>query len=409
MSWSSGVLQVVDESLPSAATTLFEQIQAEVPVYAGELSGAVIPLAQEGIEQALGRFGMRLADPGLADDPGWRSVIDELGRSAQRAGRSLEALLAAYRVGARLAWREISTAGAAAGVEPEELYRLAEELFIYIDQLSSVSAAGYAAEQAQAAGQRQQRRRSLVALLVESAVIEPAVLADAARQAGWPVPAEVAVVAVDRDDVERIAGRIDPMVLAGAGGVLLVPDPMARGRIDAVQRAVASDGARAALGPVVTVQDARVSWARAERALLLLREGLLSADDGLVRADDVLLELLLHRDERLLADIATRTLRGLNELAPKTRERLLETLRAFLDHEGRMDPTAHALGVHPQTVRYRVTQLRELLGRTLEEPDGRLLLSLALRVRAPAAPPLARPRLEDRAMTSRAVGGQGSS
>ena len=381
MQWSPEVLRLVEQRLPGAASTLLEQIQVEVPVYAGELGGDVVPLAQEGVEQALGRFAIRLAEPDLVDDPSWRSVIDELGRSAQRAGRSLEALLAAYRVGARLAWREISVAGAAAGVDPEELYRLAEELFIYIDQLSSVSAAGYAAEQAQTAGQRQQRRRALVALLVESPLVEPAVLLDAARAAGWPMPGEVAVVAVDRDDVERIAGRIDPLVLAGAGGVLLVPDPMARGRIDAVQRAVADDGAVAALGPVVGIEEARVSAVRAERALLLLREGVLAADDRLLRTDDVLLELLLHRDERLLADVAARSLRGLNEVAPKTRRRLLETLRAFLDHEGRMDPTAHALGVHPQTVRYRVAQLRELLGASLEDPDARLLLALALRMR----------------------------
>jgi DNA-binding PucR family transcriptional regulator len=44
-----------------------------------------------------------------------------------------------------------------------------------------------------------------------------------------------------------------------------------------------------------------------------------------------------------------------------------------------MDPTARALDVHPQTVRYRVTQLRELLGGALEDPDRRLLLAIALR------------------------------
>jgi DNA-binding PucR family transcriptional regulator len=35
--------------------------------------------------------------------------------------------------------------------------------------------------------------------------------------------------------------------------------------------------------------------------------------------------------------------------------------------------------VHPQTVRYRVRQLRELFGEALEEPDGRFELALALR------------------------------
>jgi len=81
----------------------------------------------------------------------------------------------------------------------------------------------------------------------------------------------------------------------------------------------------------------------------------------------------------LLAEVREVALRALDELNDSARAKLLETLRAYLDHEGRMDPTAHALGVHPQTVRYRVAQLRELLGGALEDPDRRLLLSVALR------------------------------
>ena len=42
---------------------------------------------------------------------------------------------------------------------------------------------------------------------------------------------------------------------------------------------------------------------------------------------------------------------------------------------------AAALDVHPQTVRYRVRQLRDLFGDRLEDPDARFELSLALRVR----------------------------
>ena len=41
---------------------------------------------------------------------------------------------------------------------------------------------------------------------------------------------------------------------------------------------------------------------------------------------------------------------------------------------------AAELGVHPQTVRYRLRQLRELFGTRLEDPDARFELSLALRL-----------------------------
>jgi hypothetical protein len=384
MSWSPTVVSLLEDLLPEAAARLFAGIQSEVPVYSGELEEELGTIAETGVQQALAQFMARLVDPEAVEDPRWRLTIAELGRSAQRSGRSLEDLLAAYRVGARVAWREIAQAGARAGVDPEELYRLAEELFLYIDQLSSASAEGFAAEQAQAAGERQRRRRALAALLLHDTPPDPATIADAAHDAGWPVAREIAAVVLAGEDPERLAGRISPETLASSGdagiAILLVPDPMAPGRLGAIRAAIAADPepGPAALGPTVTIEDCRRSADRATRALTLAREGILPAD-GLIVSDEHLLTLLVHRDESLLADIATAALRPLNEISPKARAKLVETLRAYLDHEGRMDPAAHALGVHPQTVRYRVAQARELFGTALDDPEQRLMLSVALR------------------------------
>ena len=41
--------------------------------------------------------------------------------------------------------------------------------------------------------------------------------------------------------------------------------------------------------------------------------------------------------------------------------------------------------MHVQTVRYRLDRLRDLLGEALDDPEGRLELALALRVRDGAA------------------------
>ena len=60
------------------------------------------------------------------------------------------------------------------------------------------------------------------------------------------------------------------------------------------------------------------------------------------------------------------------------REKLTETLRAWLLHHGRRDDVAAALFVHPQTVRYRMGQLRDLYGDRLEDPDTVLALTIAL-------------------------------
>src|ERR687894_813911 len=83
------------------------------------------------------------------------------GRGEYHAGRSLDALLAAYRVGARLAWRRFVETGREAGLAPEVLYDLGEAIFAYIDEISAESADGYAQERSAAAGEAQHRRHRL--------------------------------------------------------------------------------------------------------------------------------------------------------------------------------------------------------------------------------------------------------
>jgi DNA-binding PucR family transcriptional regulator len=52
----------------------------------------------------------------------------------------------------------------------------------------------------------------------------------------------------------------------------------------------------------------------------------------------------------------------------------------WLDRQGRIDETARALDVHPQTVRYRLGQLRDAFGTALDDADTRFELAVALRV-----------------------------
>lgn len=58
---------------------------------------------------------------------------------------------------------------------------------------------------------------------------------------------------------------------------------------------------------------------------------------------------------------------------------LADTLRAYLDSFGDVAAAAQSLQVHPNTVRYRVRRIENLLSASLADPDVRLLFSLALR------------------------------
>ncbi|MFF3957512.1 PucR family transcriptional regulator [Streptomyces sp. NPDC001890] len=86
----------------------------------------------------------------------------------------------------------------------------------------------------------------------------------------------------------------------------------------------------------------------------------------------------------LLADDAVRAfadgmLRSLREHDAKGRGDLVASLRAWLAHHGQWDAAAADLGVHRHTLRYRMRRVEEILGRSLDDPDVRMELWLALK------------------------------
>jgi DNA-binding PucR family transcriptional regulator len=112
-----------------------------------------------------------------------------------------------------------------------------------------------------------------------------------------------------------------------------------------------------------------------------LRLGLTPEGPEPLDTDRRLADLVLRADGDALADLRAAALAPLADLTPGAREKLVETLRAWLLHHGRREQIAAALFVHPQTVRYRMGQLRELYGTRLEDPRSVLELTIALGVR----------------------------
>lgn len=443
--------------LPGLADEMIAAISLEVPDYARAMEGTFGQLVRLGVEVALNRFMDMVADP-AADVTRARDTYVNLGRGEFHAGRSLDALMAAYRVGARLAWRRFVEAGTGAGLPPEVLYSLGEAIFAYIDEISAESADGYAEEQSAAAGESQRRRRRLVRLLAQDPPASQEAIRTAAQAAAWAPPRRLAALVAAAADTAagaeaggtppggggepvpgeeiveaigvRLARRLGGGAIGGAAGGLacvFVPDPDAPGRRRQIVAAAdeirgrrpqagdegarssggtaagdgaqssggtaAGDGAQSsggtaggdeggapvAIGPTVPWHAASASLKRAVAAYRLASTG--GVGDGpLVVAEDHLATLLLTSDRGLAADLAASRLAPLDGLAPGPRARLTETLRAWIDRPGQVQAVAAELGVHPQTVRYRLRQLRELFGTRLEDPEARFELSLALRV-----------------------------
>src|SRR5918992_1870646 len=185
--------EVLRPVLPGLADEMIASISLEVPDYARAMEGTFGQLVRMGVEVALNRFMDMVADPG-ADVTRARDTYVNLGRGEFHAGRSLDALLAAYRVGARLAWRRFVDDGTAGGLPPEAIYSLGEAIFAYIDEISAESADGYAEEQSAAAGESQRRRRRLIRLLAQDPPASQEAIRTAAQAAAWPLPRRLAVL-----------------------------------------------------------------------------------------------------------------------------------------------------------------------------------------------------------------------
>src|SRR5205823_3601057 len=227
--------------LPALADEIIAAIAAAVPEYDRPLRGDFGRGIRTGVQQALSEFVDLLGEPGAAPHGG---VYRALGRGEHREGRSLDALQAAYRTGARVAWRRSGEAAAAAGIGADDQRRLAEAIFAYIDQLAGESVAGYAAAQARVAGEAERRRRRLIAALIEGQ--PPGAVQAAADEAAWPLPRALAVVVTD--SAERAAARLGPGAVA-ADDVVVVADPHAPGsRLRAVLAGTAA-GVGAAVEP----------------------------------------------------------------------------------------------------------------------------------------------------------------
>ncbi|WP_253272619.1 PucR family transcriptional regulator [Arsenicicoccus sp. oral taxon 190] len=362
-------------------TEIITMVPRDVPEYARPMEGRFGEGLQHGVAVALNRF-LDLpgsAYPALTLES--RRVYAGLGRGEYRSGRQLGALLAAYRSGARVTFRCASRIAVDADVPAEVLVPLGESIFAYIDELSAASVQGYADEQNEQVGELERRRTELAGLLLRGRA-EPTGLQAAAAAAGWHVPALIAAVVLPRsgaDGLRLALGRSALVVERAQDVVALVPAPAGDRPRRELERAL--QGRRAVVGPPRPVAEVpeslRLTQLTMARAAQAEARGATRPDPIFV--SDHLLDVALSAEPAIVEDLARRRLAPLDRFGAATRERLAETLYHWLLHWGQRQPVADALSVHPQTVGYRLGQLREAFGDGLDDAQTRLELLIALR------------------------------
>jgi hypothetical protein len=205
------------------------------------------------------------------------------------------------------------------------------------------------------------------------------IIAEHAIRIGWRLPSKVAVAVLLRPAREAITPVVGHDVLLDMEWEqprMVVPEPDAAGRIELLRRAM--PGWTGAIGPPVPLAEAAKSLRWASIAVELMDRGLLPSGQLLHCAEHTEALVLLPPEE-LVEDLARRRLAPLASCGPTRSRRLAETLLAWLETRGGAPEIAERLGVHPQTVRYRLRQIKELWGDEVEDPDRRFELKMVLR------------------------------
>jgi hypothetical protein len=397
--------EVLRMESPVSIAEISTAIESEVAEYTRPFDPSYARALGQAVQHAVDTFIDRVAHPGTP----MAAILTEfrgIGATEAREGRSLEPLQAALRLGARVGWRRLCVIAADQGLDALALGRAGEAIFVYLDELADASAQGYREARAEFAGERERRRRRLLDLILTDPPAPAEAVTEAARAAGWPLPTQVALVALAEPQPTAAASHPDALSLpddvladwSRQQPCLLIPDPDQAGRMATAARALA--GWSAAAGPAEPLARAAASLRWARRALQLADRGIITGRHpdshgpdahgpdsrlprhrGLIRCDEHLASLMIFGDEELTQALCAARLAPLQRLRPAQRDRLAGTLLIWLQHGCNANEVAARMHVHPQTVRYRLRQVDDLFGDQLRDPDRRFELEIALRAR----------------------------
>ena len=211
------------------------------------------------------------------------------------------------------------------------------------------------------------------------------------------IPACVMVVAgADADALEREA------TTAGLPHLVTTRKDRAVALVQGgeVALAAALDGVRAGLGrPIEDIGDVPRSYRDAELAVERVREGTLAYEDfdlATLVLSEVAPEHIQPRVDELMAPL-------------RANPPLLEALVEYFARDMDVNATAEAMHVHPNTLRYRLSRVEKLLGRSLRNPATIAELSLALLARRLATGGSAGRRARRRSTAARSTSAPGPS
>jgi hypothetical protein len=314
------------------------------------------------------------------------------GAARAAEGRPLAAVLRAYRLGGMAAFEYvIERCGDELGVVEAANYAVL--VMAFIDQLCDVVTQGYVEASSQLAGQQQRASRELFEDLIAGRFGSVDEIVGRAEFLGVTIPRQSSVVVAAPVEPENVPpplterGAIferelrragegrrtgSPLVLVARNRLVMLAPPLDE---DMLERALAKAGLHGVTSNAPTLADVPGAYQSAVSAL------------ELIRANRVPFRRLLSSTEAAIITHLSETAATNGGFAHEILKdlvddrQLIDTLDAYFS-AGNAVSAAHRLGVHPQTMRYRLRKIRELTGRDPAQGWDRFVLELSLRLSA---------------------------
>jgi len=296
----------------------------------------------------------------------------ESARTRAGEGMPLEDLLHAYRLGGRLAWKEIVEL--AAPDERDGLLVGAEILMRYVDLVSATVAQAYLDARQHVVSEEERRLRALLHALCEDDGPLTADTSSLAARVGIPVATHYRPFALAIPGEGAIRHGQLAAELRSQGVLALTEGDRISGLLVEGQELHPYPGALlVAEAPTPRGVLAGVL----ERARTVIDLGRRLHRSGYLSAEDIALEMLLADSPETAGSLVARVL-GPLRCATGRRAGLEATLRAFI--ASRMDrrASAAALHIHPNTLDYRLRRVEELTRLRLGDPRDLTIVVLAL-------------------------------
>jgi sugar diacid utilization regulator len=336
--------------------------------------------------------------------------VAQLGILQARSSQSVEPILAAYRIAARVAWDAILRAWRGhPEATPEAIMVTANYVFAALDQVAAEVTKTYlhAREQHMQRGTRARAR--LFHALISDNFDSDLELQKQALALNMPITATGYVAAVSklvvgsRDGARggEALGEVAASLDVPRGAMHHVTDPSTLVTLWPAESSADVEGARQFVTQLHNEAVVRSGSAKARvragiggyhaglrgisrsylEAQQAIEAGRKLRPDAIAHGhDEVIPQLVLAQNPRLAERFVAHSLGPLLDSRTRNREQLLETLEAYLSR-GSVKDAAAELNLHRHTVLYRLDKLRELLGGDLDTPAIRLRLQLALDLR----------------------------